>query len=107
MGPLVALLGIIGLCVLVVYLQFQPRYYPEKDKISVFNWMVLAVCALVCLTWIFMVKSNLEGGPSDKYWKPFAIGGALSFEIVFLGLCFVLRNFYVFKPPSRPGSGLF
>jgi hypothetical protein len=107
MGPLVALLAIIGACVLFAYLSFQPQYYPEKGKISIFNWMVLAVCALVCLTWVLMVKSYLAGGPSDKYWKPFAIGGALGFEIIFLGACFILRNFYVFKPPRRPGSGFF
>ena len=39
--------------------------------------------------------------------KRIAVSGALGIEIVFLAICFVLRNFFVFRPPRRPGSGFF
>jgi hypothetical protein len=65
--------------------------------------MVLSVCAIMCLSWIFYIRGGLLHTSEEKLWEPLAVLGALAIEIVFLVLCFVLRNFWVFKAPKRPG----
>ena len=103
MGALVLVLGIIGFLVLFAYLKFPPAY-AKKNLVSAFNMMVMAVCALLCLTWILNIRTTMMGGVNDQWWEPIAIAGALAIESVFLLICFILRNFWVFKPPRHPGQ---
>ncbi len=103
MGSVIVLLGIIGLLVLFCYLKFPPPYAKRK-LVNAFDIMVLVVCAFICLMWIFKMHASLVD-TSDEDWElPLAVGGALGIEIVFLGICFLMRNFWVFKPPRRPGK---
>ena len=104
MGVIIVTLAVIGLLVLFCYLKFPPAYANEK-LVGTFDMMVLGVCALLCLAWVFNIHASWAEGANEKFWKPVALAGALAIEIVFLGLCFLLRNFWVFKPPRRPGSG--
>lgn len=103
MGTLIAVLSVIALLVLFAYLKFPPRYANEKT-VGVFDKMVLAVCGVFCLLWFLNARSTWMGTADDKWWIPLGIAGALGIEIVFLGICFILRNFWVFKPPRRPGG---
>jgi len=102
MGAVVLLMGLIGCLVLFCYLKFPPRY-ANKKLVNTFDMMVLAVCAVMCVTWVFYQRGDLIHTAEEDWWKPLAILGALAIEIVFLGFCFVLRNFWIFKPPRRPG----
>ena len=103
MGVIVLLLAIIGFLVLFAYLKFPPPF-ANKKLVSTFDKMVMAVCAMMCLTWVFYMRGGLIHTSSEKLWQPLAVLGALGIEIIFLSLCFVLRNFWVFKPPRRPGQ---
>jgi len=103
MGAVIVVLAIIGLLVLFVYLKFPPAYANQK-LVSVYNKMVLAVCAILSLVWFLSIRANWMGTDDEKWWLPVAILGALAIEIGFLGICLLLRNFWVFKPPRRPGS---
>jgi hypothetical protein len=102
MGAVVVLLGIIGFMVLWAYLKFPPPY-AKKKLVSVFDMMVLGVCAFICLMWILNVRGEYADTDTE-WWQALAVLGALGIEIVFLGLCFLLRNFWVFRPPRRPGK---
>jgi hypothetical protein len=103
MGAVVVLLAIIGFLILFTYLKFPPPY-AKKKLVGTYDAMVLAVCALLCAVWIFYIRGELVNTSSEDWWEPLAVLGALGIEICFLGLCFLLRNFWVFKPPRRPGQ---
>ena len=104
MGPIIAVLAFFGIFVAWAYFIFPPQHANER-QVSVFNWSVMGACAMICLGWILNVGTALSGTTSEKYLLSFAVGGAILIEIVFLGVCFLLRNFWIFKPPRRPGSG--
>jgi len=103
MGTIIIVLAVIGLLLLFVYLKFPPPYANPK-LVSVYNKMVLAVGGLLCLVWILTAYTNWAGTPDEKWWIPLAIAGSIGIEIVFLGICFLLRNFWIFNPPRRPGG---
>lgn len=102
MTSIVLGLAVIGFLVLFAYLKLPPSY-ADKKLVSTYNIMVLIVCFVICLLLFLNIRADWMGSIRDKWWKPVAIIGVLSFEIVFLGICFLLRNFWVFKPPRRPG----
>ena len=106
MGAVVLFLSVIGFLVLLVYLKFPPPY-AKKNLVRAYDTMVLVVCAFICLMWFLNIRSALIDTDNEKWWQPLAIAGDLGIEIVFLGLCFLLRNFWVFRPRRRPGSGGF
>lgn len=101
MESLVAFLAILGLMVLWIYFNFPPKN-AEKNALFIFNLMVVFICVLLCGAWIWNVAAILGGSTDDKYVKPMAIAGALGIEVIFLGIAFVLRNFWIFKRP--PGA---
>lgn len=103
MGAVVLLFAVIGFIVLLAYLKFPPPY-ANKKAVNAFDWVVMAVCAIICLSWILDIRGELVHTTDEKLWEPLAVLGALGIEIVFLGVCFVLRNFWIFKPPRRPGQ---
>ncbi|MFH1157851.1 MAG: hypothetical protein V1721_03070 [Pseudomonadota bacterium] len=102
MASIIFGLAVIGFLVLFAYLKIPPRYADQR-LVSVYNAMVLTVCFVLCLVFFLYIRANWMGSLDDKWWKPVAIMGSLAIEIVFLGICFLLRNFWVFKPPRRPG----
>ncbi len=106
MASLVALLFVLGVFVLVLYIRFQPQF-ANKKQIAVFNWMVLGVCAFLGGVWALSVRSTLIDTVDEHWIGPFSMAGALAIEIVFLSVCFVLRNFWIFRPPRRPGGNPF
>lgn len=105
-GPLVALLAIFGVAVLWIFFNFQPQY-ANKRQLSVFNWTVVAMCVMFCIGFVLYLYSGLGERNRESFFLPFSIGGALAIEICFLTVGFLLRNFWIFKPPSRPRGGLF
>lgn len=106
MGAVIIVLAIIGLAVLFCYLKFPPPF-AKPHLLGAFNKMVIAVCAFLCLIWFLYARGTWAGTAADQWWLPIGLAGALAIEICFLGLCFLLRNFWLFKPPRRPGSGMF
>jgi hypothetical protein len=103
MGAIVVVLAIIGALVLFAYLKFPPAY-ADKKLVKVFDRMVMGVCGMLCLVWFINIRTTWMGTINDNWWQPIAIAGALGIEAVVLGICFLLRNFWIFKPPSRPGG---
>lgn len=94
-GPIIALLALFGIGVLWCFFIFVPRY-ANKKLISVYNWTVLGILIMICLPFVFYIDSFLP--PSRKeYLRDFAIIGCLAIEIVWLGIAFLLRNFWVFR----------
>lgn len=107
MGALIALLLLIGLAVLWAFFIFVPDWVDER-ALRVFNWSVIACCVMICGSWIMFMKVQLGiDASNEKFRWAFITAGALMIEIVFLTFMLLLRNFWVFKPPSRPGSGWF
>lgn len=102
MASIVLGLAVIGFLVLFAYIKLPPSYADQR-LVTIYNRMVLTVCSVLCLIFFLSIRAEWMGSINDKWWKPVAIIGTISFEIVFLGICFILRNFWVFKPPRRPG----
>lgn len=103
MGPFIALMFFIGAAVAWAFFAFQPEY-ANKRALSVFNWSVIAAGGMICLAWYFNMQSLLGAEAYSKYRIAFALIGSLGIESVWLLVMFVLRNFWIFKPP-RPGRG--
>lgn len=104
MGAVVIVMAIIGFLVLFAYLKFPPPY-ADKKLVSTYNAMTMAVCGVLCIAWFFNIRTNWMDTVNDKWWLPVALIGALCIETVFLGVFFLIRNFWLFKPPRRPGGG--
>lgn len=100
MGILIAFLGFIGVAVAWAFFSWQPPY-ANKQQLSVFNWSVIGACGMVCLSYVFNMHVLLSAEDLEKYRLPLALVGVLGIEIVFLGVVFVLRNFWIFKPPRQ------
>jgi hypothetical protein len=106
MGPLIGLLIFIGAAIAWCFFTFQPEY-ANKKALSVFNWSVLGACAMMCMTFMFYIKGYLSAISSEtagKYKLAFELIGALGIESVWLLVMLLIRNFWLFKPPRRPGG---
>jgi hypothetical protein len=104
MAPLIALLILIGLAVLWAFFAFIPQWVNAR-AVTVFNWSALFACAMICASWVFYMNVLLSPETLEKYRVALATVGALLIEIVFLGIMFLLRNFWIFKAPKRGGWG--
>ncbi|MDF3023265.1 MAG: hypothetical protein K0R10_626 [Alphaproteobacteria bacterium] len=104
MGPLIALMFFIGAAVAWAFFAWKPQYANEK-QVSVFNWSAIGACAMICASWVLNMSVVLDAESIEKFRWPFAIIGALGIEALFLIVMFVVRNYWIFKPPSRPGGG--
>lgn len=100
MGALIALLFMIGVAVLWAFFAFAPAWVNQR-ALSVFNWSVVGACVMICLSWVLYMDVLLDQDMMDKFKWPVAISGALVIEIFFFALMFLLRNFWIFKPPKR------
>lgn len=103
MGPLIGLLCFIGAGIAWAFFAFQPEY-ANKRALSVFNWSVMGAGAMICLAWILNMKMVLGGEQYAKYKTAFQLIGVLGIECVWLTLMLLIRNFWIFKPPRRPGG---
>jgi hypothetical protein len=108
MGPLIGLLIFVGAAVAWAFFTFQPEY-ANKRALSVFNWSVIGAGAMICIAWyfnmhVFLDPKNMGESAARKFRMAFALIGSLGIESIWLLLMFVLRNFWIFKPP-RPGRG--
>lgn len=103
MGALIAVLCFIGAAVAWAFFAWPPDWADEK-QVRVFNWSVVAACGMICLAWVFNMSVLFDYDYIEKFRWPFAIIGALGIEIIFLGIMFLLRNFWVFKPPRAGGK---
>lgn len=103
LGSLIAILGMVGLLVLWIYYNFPPAYADEK-ALRVFNLCVVAVCALLCggFVWEFKTEYASDDEIETSLVNQIAIAGALGIEGGFLLVCFLLRNFWIFKATRRP-----
>ena len=103
MGPLVAVLFFIGCIVVWAFFAFPPAYANEKS-VSIFNWTVVGMGLFLGLLIFFNVGTIFTTPSYLEYKLPISLAAALGFNIVFLGVFFLLRNFWIFKPPRRPGG---
>jgi hypothetical protein len=106
MGPLVGVMCFLGAAIAWAFFAFQPEY-ANKKALSVFNWSVLGAGGMIVLALMFninMFLNMMSTESAGKYKLPFEIGGALGVEILWLAVMFVIRNFWLFKPPRRPGG---
>jgi hypothetical protein len=103
MGALIFLMIIVGFFLVVFYLKFPPLY-ANKKLVATYDMMVIGVCAFICLIYIFRTHAAIADTRDDMWWQSVAAFGAVVIEAAFLGLCFLLRNYWVFKPPKRPGG---
>jgi hypothetical protein len=103
MGSVVGVLIFLGAAVAWAFFAFQPEF-ANKQQLKAFNWSVVGACAMICLAWVLNMSVLLSAEQLEKFRLPFALMGALGIEIVFLAVMFLLRNFWIFKPPKRPGD---
>ncbi len=105
-GTFIFLLGIIALGVLWAFFSFQPRYVNER-LLKAFNWTVVGMFAMFCVGLCAYIYSDMSPENRREYFLLFALGGCLGAEIIFFSIGLLLRNFWIFAPPSRRGRGFF
>jgi len=101
MAALIFIMIVIGFLILFAYLKILPAY-ASKKLVSTFNKMTIAVVFLLSILFYFNAELNLP--LSEDLRKLVAVAGAIGVEIGLLIICFILRNFWIFKPPRRPGG---
>lgn len=101
LGPLIAVLFILGAGAAWLFFAFPPPF-ANKKQVGVFNMTVLGVTALLCLAWAFNIKVALKGTPDEEFTTQVVLAGCLAIEFVFVGICFLLRNFWIFKQRRGP-----
>ena len=94
----------VGAMMLFAYLKLLPAFV-DKRLITIFNRMVVAVTFLLAAVFFSYARVSLP--LSDDLRTLMALAGAIGIEILSLIIFFLLRNFWIFKPPRRPGGGLF
>ena len=99
LSPLIALLFMSGALVIFVYFRFQPEM-ARKSQVSVFNWMIIGVCAMLCVVWTLSIRAQLLGTNEQDWTKQWTVLGVLAIMNVFFGIGFILRNFWIFKGPK-------
>ena len=97
----IVLFLLLGFAAVLVYLNFPPKY-ADKKLIKTFDKMVLIVTAIVCLSFYFSGKVNLPFSADIK--ESVAVIATVIIGMIFLFVCFLIRNFWMFKPPRRPGG---
>lgn len=105
-GAFVFLLGILGFLALWAFFSFQPKFVNER-QLKVFNWTVVAMCAMFCLGLTAFIYVELSPETRGDFFVPIAVAACLAAEIVFFTIGLLLRNFWIFSAPRRPGRGLF
>ena len=103
MGPIILFLILMAGLSIYAYFRWPPEYFKDKKAISVYNWSVMALTGMVSIAWIFKTKAIYAGTINDPWWKPIAFGGSLGIISFILIIAFLVRNFWIFKPPNRRG----
>jgi len=80
------------------YWSFSPKYVDEK-AVAVFNRASMMV--VVLLTVLFYLNGKTMLPLSDSLREIMSLIFAFCFELFLLVLLFVVRNFWIFKPPRR------
>ena len=81
------------------YHSFSPQF-AEKKAVAGFNKATIIV--VVGLTVLFYIKGKVMLPIGDDSLREImSLVFAFIFELVFLAILFVTRNFWVFKPPKR------
>lgn len=101
MAPLIALLMLTAGMSVFVFFRFSPEN-AKKEQVSVFNWMIIGVALMLCVVFILYVRTQLLGTVDDRWVKPVSGAGSLTIITLFFGIGFILRNFWIFKPPKDP-----
>lgn len=105
MGAIVVFTGLLAAIALFCFLRFQPEV-PKKETLSLINWSFLGITAFLCGIYVLNIRVQTVGTPDENWFAPLALTG--SFIIIFLSLTagWIVR-WWIFRPPSRPGSGFF
>lgn len=99
MGPTIMMMLIFAGVAVYCFFKFVP-YHDKPEQVNAFNWMVIAVNAMLATSWYFAITFDLMGKSAQKYTPLLAIGGACVITVVFLLIFFLVRNFWVFKPKN-------
>lgn len=105
MTLLYILLAMLGAVVLWAFFNFPPDY-AQKNQVSVFNWTCMGLLAMFSLVYLLNVQAYVTVPTVAKYKGLFMAGGLFCIEMVLLPVCFIVRNFFIFRP-RRPGGGYF
>lgn len=96
------LLFIIAVMAMVAYLQFPPQY-ADKRLVSVFNKFSAGLTAVMFI--LFYLNGRLNLPFSEDLRELMSLIFAVMLELFMLAVFFIIRNFWMFKPPRRPGGG--
>lgn len=105
-GAIIFMLGILALAVWWIFFSFQPKFVNEK-QLKAFNWTIVAIWLMFSVAMVIYIYTDLSPMSREKYFWGIAIGGTLAAQIVFFTIGLLLRNFWIFQPPRRPGRGIF
>lgn len=96
----VPLLGVI--IALWLFIKFSPEHQNMRG-VHTFNWMVVGLGALIWVIGYFTFQDVLErsGGGVIKYRYLLGLGGGGCIMIVYLGICYLLRNYWLFADKRR------
>lgn len=92
-----------------IFVIFQPRAMgPQRRALSAYNWCVFGVTLLLCLTFTFLMHANyaipedqffISRPEQRKLWMVLAGGGSAAIATLFFFVGWLLRNFWIFRPP--------
>jgi len=83
---------------LLAYISFSPQY-AEPKALAAFNKATIIV--IVALTILFYLNGKTLLPLSSDLKEIMSVIFAFLFELVLVTILFVVRNFWLFKPPKR------
>ena len=78
--------------------------YAEERALSIINNSILAVAVIVCVAFFIKIYVSMQGTINDGWWKPVAVCGSMLIISGFTFFGMLIRNFWIFKAPKRPGG---
>jgi hypothetical protein len=98
---------LIGLTAVSSYCFF--KFLPDIDNkpaLKAFNISIVIVAFLFAGAWAFRLKGNLVGTDFESLYGVIAFGGIMLIYNFVIGVAFVMRNYWIFRPTRRPGDFL-
>ena len=81
------------------------KFLPDIDNkpaLKAFNISVLIMAFLFAGAWAWRLKGNLVGSDFENLYGVIAFGGIMLIYNFMIGIAFVMRNFWIFRPTRRP-----
>lgn len=82
------------------FFEYSPQHENQRS-LKIFNRAVAGLCFVLLAIWYFSATAWMERLALDKYKALFGLGLGGVFGVVYLGVFFLIRNFWIFADQHK------